>query len=299
MKKNYFFRIFVFAVIAAFVTITSCKDYDDDINRLDKDISSIKSDYASKLDALKTELNSAMDAKVKAVSDEIAALKTKVEGAATQKDIDDAKAEILGKVVTLETFNTFKTGAEKELGDLKTALAKAATKDELNAAVTNLATELGTLKNSVDAIGVRVTSLESNYAALLSQHTADVQSLTASIAAAKSELTLRIANTEAILKIADGKSQVIEDINTTLADQLKSINANKKAIEDLQKDLNDKYKALDDVDKDLQEQITKNGEDISAVNLYIKDTLKPQLAGIDLLRLPQPQKMFLLFQHRN
>lgn len=41
MKKSYFFKFFVFAVIAAFVTVTSCKDYDDDISNLEEKIAGL------------------------------------------------------------------------------------------------------------------------------------------------------------------------------------------------------------------------------------------------------------------
>ncbi len=41
MKKSYFFKFFVLAVIAAFVTVTSCKDYDDDISNLEEKIAGL------------------------------------------------------------------------------------------------------------------------------------------------------------------------------------------------------------------------------------------------------------------
>lgn len=43
MKKSYFFKLFIFAVIGAFVTVTSCKDYDDDIDNLQGQINNLKS----------------------------------------------------------------------------------------------------------------------------------------------------------------------------------------------------------------------------------------------------------------
>lgn len=43
MKKKLFFKLFVFAVIAAFVTVTSCKDYDDDISNLENQIAGLSS----------------------------------------------------------------------------------------------------------------------------------------------------------------------------------------------------------------------------------------------------------------
>ena len=43
MKKKLFFKLFIFAVIGSLVTMTSCKDYDDDISRLDTDLAATKS----------------------------------------------------------------------------------------------------------------------------------------------------------------------------------------------------------------------------------------------------------------
>ena len=42
MKKKLFFKLFIFAVIGAFVTVTSCKDYDEDITDLQSQITSLK-----------------------------------------------------------------------------------------------------------------------------------------------------------------------------------------------------------------------------------------------------------------
>ena len=42
MKKKYFFKFFLFTVIATMVTFTACKDYDDDIDHLQDQITSLK-----------------------------------------------------------------------------------------------------------------------------------------------------------------------------------------------------------------------------------------------------------------
>ncbi|MCE5205321.1 MAG: hypothetical protein LLF80_04345 [Porphyromonadaceae bacterium] len=42
MKKKLFFKLFIFAVIGALLTVTSCKDYDEDITDLQDQISSLK-----------------------------------------------------------------------------------------------------------------------------------------------------------------------------------------------------------------------------------------------------------------
>ena len=42
MKKKFFLKFFLFTVIATLVTFTSCKDYDDDINDLQGQITSLE-----------------------------------------------------------------------------------------------------------------------------------------------------------------------------------------------------------------------------------------------------------------
>src|SRR5690554_3555807 len=42
MKKSYFFKFFVFALVGALAILPSCKDYDDDISNLESQLSSLK-----------------------------------------------------------------------------------------------------------------------------------------------------------------------------------------------------------------------------------------------------------------
>ena len=196
MKKKLFFKIFVFAVIAAFATVTSCKDYDDDINKLNTELNAIKSELVknSDLQALKTEL----EGKITALQTELNALKN---SAITQEQLDDA----METVVKLETYNTFKTWVESEITTLKADVAKAATKEEL------------------DALKVL---------------------LQGKISEVKTDLAAHIANFEALQAIVNGHSTAIEGLETQLADQLALIEANEAAIVEVKADLQNKYNEL-------------------------------------------------------
>lgn len=97
MKKKLFFKLFIFAVIGAFVTVTSCKDYDDDIDRLDADLTVLKNSALEQADltALQTQLTTSIavvQTDLNTAKTNLAALQT---SAATQADIDAAKEEIL------------------------------------------------------------------------------------------------------------------------------------------------------------------------------------------------------------
>jgi hypothetical protein len=105
MKKKLFFKLFIFAVIGAFVTVTSCKDYDDDISRLEEEQSVTK----TALDAAVAELNS--------IKNQIAALPTDGDVAAA---VAAAKTEAIDAAVAAanEAVNSATADLEGELEDL-------------------------------------------------------------------------------------------------------------------------------------------------------------------------------------
>ncbi len=108
-------------------------------------------------------------------------------------------------VVKLETYNTFKTWVEGEITTLKADVAKAATKEEL------------------DALKVL---------------------LQGEISQVKTDLAAHIANFEALQAIVNGHSTAIEGLETQLADQLALIEANEAEIAEVKADLQNKYNEL-------------------------------------------------------
>ncbi|NLC86464.1 MAG: hypothetical protein GX680_05920, partial [Bacteroidales bacterium] len=177
MKKKLFFKFFVFAVIGALVTMTSCKDYDDDITRIDTGLNGVKSDLTSQLAAIKTEMNSSVDSKVKTVADGLAAEKTELDKlkaelatlkasgasdediAALEKKIADTKTEIMNLVVTLEAFNSFKESNTTELEALMARVvaleAGSATKAELADAKTALEERIKALEDASETYATK------------------------------------------------------------------------------------------------------------------------------------------------
>lgn len=199
MKKKLFFKIFVFAVIAAFVTVTSCKDYDEDISKLETELSTLKSTVLTQaeLNTVKTQL----EASINQVKTDLAAVKTKADASASKAELDAAMA----LVVKLETYNAYKAIVDADLAKLKADMAKAATKEEVNAIK-------ATLESSINQV--------------------------------KDEYGARLANLEAILKIKDGKSEVLDQIQLDLTEQLAMIEANAAEIATVKADLLAKYNEL-------------------------------------------------------
>src|SRR5690554_5937 len=123
MKKKLFFNFFVFAVIGALVTMTSCKDYDDDISGLDNQVTAVKSDLTSLQSTVTAAQSAATAAKSTATdalakanealaaaqaagdAEAIAALETQVEGLVAQiADINEELEALAGLEARVEAL---------------------------------------------------------------------------------------------------------------------------------------------------------------------------------------------------
>lgn len=137
--KKLFFKLFIFAVIGAFVTITSCKDYDDDISRLDTDLAAAK----SSLEAAVNELNT---------------LKTQINAAATDSEVASAVA-----AAKTEAINAAKTEATNLLNALKGGYT--GTLKELNDKIVEQAALITVLQGDATALGKDLDAAEVQIAA--------------------------------------------------------------------------------------------------------------------------------------
>ncbi len=195
MKKKLFFKLFIFAVIGALVTVTSCKDYDEDISRLDTDLAAAE----SSLQAAVTELNS---------------LKTQIAAAATDTEVSQAVTQAkndaiaAAKTEATNLLNTLKGGYTGTLKDLNDAIvAQAALITVLQGNVTALGTDL-------DAAEVQIAANKAAIAlqqAILDKYfnTASPDDIPTALAAIKADLAA--ANVD-----IDALSDRIDDIDAAL-----------------------------------------------------------------------------------
>lgn len=195
MKKKLFFKLFIFAVIGALVTVTSCKDYDEDISRLDTDLAAAE----SSLQAAVTELNSLKTQIAAAATDtEVAAAVAAAKTAA----IDAAKADATAQIAALKNGYT---GTLKDLNDA--IVAQAALITVLQGNVTALGTDL-------DAAEVQIAANKAAIAlqqAILDKYfnTASPDDIPTALAAIKADLAA--ANVD-----IDALSDRIDDIDAAL-----------------------------------------------------------------------------------
>lgn len=182
MKKN-FVRVMLFGALALTVstTVTSCKDYDDDIKNLQEQIDKVtstnpvstedmKTAISSAIQTLQTQLQTAIDGKAdaKAVQDllkTVEALQTALENkadASTIKTLGDQITVLSEQVNSIEgTLNKTKEDLEAKVADLTEKLAGAASSEELEA----LAGELSEAKNKLATV---TEMAENNAAAIVS-----------------------------------------------------------------------------------------------------------------------------------
>lgn len=113
MKKN-FVRVMLFGALtlAVTTTVTSCKDYDDDIKGLQEQVDNIKSTNPVSTEDMKA----AVDAATKALEKKVKDLQDLVDGKVTATDLEAKIKELEGKLAA---------------GDKTVADALAAAKTEL------------------------------------------------------------------------------------------------------------------------------------------------------------------------
>jgi len=204
MKKKLFFKLFIFAVIGALVTVTSCKDYDDDISRLDTDLAAAKTSLqnaVTELNTLKTQIAGKADQS--AVDAAVAAAKTAAIDAATAnatnllnalkggytgtlKDLNDAIVAQAALITVLQG-NVATLGTNLDAAEVQIAANKAAI--ELQQAILDKYLKDGSPDNLMDAINAINAELE----ALAAEHVitdAAIEALSAKIEAIEASLNV-------------------------------------------------------------------------------------------------------------
>jgi hypothetical protein len=150
MKKKLFFKLFIFAVIGSLVTMTSCKDYDDDIDGLNTEVTGLKTE----LTTLNSDITSAKTAATQALStaqealeaaekagkaSDVAALQTEVAAIQAQLTaLSGLEAEVTALMAELQTAN------EAQLADIEARVQTLTDqlKAMLGGMVTNVSLEL-------------------------------------------------------------------------------------------------------------------------------------------------------------
>ena len=137
MKKSYFFKFFVFALVGALAILPSCKDYDDDISHLESEISTLKG-MSADLTAIRADISAAQSAADNALTKANDALAKANEALQAAQNAGDADA-----------IEAAQTAADNAQTAADAAQAKA---DEVEAEAERLLGLIDALEGRVDAL---------------------------------------------------------------------------------------------------------------------------------------------------
>jgi predicted nucleic acid-binding Zn-ribbon protein len=238
MKKRFFSTLLMGAlVIASMSMFTSCKDYDDDINKNTSAIESLRKTIEgleSSLSAVKSELNeknSSLATRLQALADDASKYATKedLNKYSLSADLNKAVADLEGKIAKLVTAEAL----EKAIADAKALQEKIdagkASVEDLKA----LQAEVAAIDPKLDQIGKDITALQTD----VNANKGDIANL----------------------------KKAVEDGETGLAAVNKNLDAQQKAISELENALKGKA----------------TNEDLNALYVTVQ-TITKQIADIDI-----------------
>ena len=242
MNKKFFSAILFGALtVASTSTFVSCKDYDEDIDRLqmqiDQNASSAASDLAAKVAALESQI-STLNAAKQDLTSQLAAAKVEAANAATAA-LDAAKGA--------------QSGADAANKALAEAAAKVAVLETKVASLESIVANLQTAKADLNAA---VTDLQNQLAAVKADTKSNADAI-AEILAKYTELS--------------GK---ISEVSTTLGARIDVIDANLNTIKAnyaTKEGLNTKAAELAAMDAQLNAQIATNLKYIETIQATVKD----------------------------
>ena len=246
MKRKFFSALLMGAmVVAATSTVTSCKDYDDDINNLQSQVDAlstlktIKTDLEKEISDLKTQLETAdaqlrtaVDSKAdaKTVTDlasKVASLESRIDNAEkTLKDVQTAIDTNAGDIKKLNAQLASVNESLAKLGDgLKDeATAREAVANDLKeqvAALEKLQKKVGELS---DALGAQKTTIEEQIKGLKETLQQEINDLSETVSANSTDLkTLKEQTIPGLLKQIDSLNKELATLNVFVVNQLRSL----------------------------------------------------------------------------
>ena len=255
MKRKYFSALLMGALTVASVsTMTSCKDYDDDINGLSTEITN----QATRLDKL-------VDEKVQNLTKELTTLKEQ------QSALESALSTAKGDLNT--AIEAAKTDAKK-YADVQAEAAKVAAidaaKKNVEDAINVVNASLEKVNKSIDDLNSKVTTNEEKISGLL-QADVDLQKtidVVAANAKAASEAALTAA--QKAQDTADQNAQTIANVSEKLAK--------------VEKDMKDQISLLDKAVKKNAEDIAQQKSDVDNQLAQVKGLIEANNKAIEELK---------------
>lgn len=303
MKKKFFSKLLMVALVATVGVFSSCKDYDDDIadvrNTMQAQATELRTDYTNKINAVNTKietLQTSYDNLSKALDQSNAELKTLIEEK-YGKAVAEAKAYSDANLVKAKDAAAAAEKAAKDYADVQAAAAQsaaiAAAKEQVAAAKAELQDALAKANEIIATQGEKITSLIEADKVLTSavqaaQARADEAYTLADKAntlaeANKANLEKAAADISALQKSLSALESKAADkaelskLQSDLAALQKQVSENVVNLADYKENITKLTSDLGALKEDLAKQVGFLGENIAAV----KKTAEDNVAAID------------------
>ncbi len=279
MKRKYFSVLLMAAMTVASTSVmTSCKDYDDDINALRTEITNNA-----------TTLNSLVTEKVNNLTTELTNLKS--QQATLEKALETAQSNLETAIKKAETDS--KAYADVQAAAAQKAAIEAAKKN-LDDAVAVINAAIDAANTRIDDVNSKVTTNTESIAKLIAadndlQNAINVVKADAEAAAkkaldaAQAAQATADANTAALAQVSENLTKVKSDLEKSISVLGEKVDANTTAIASNKAEVDaklaevnslistnaDAIKALQDADAALLTKITKNTEDLQALGTQL------------------------------
>ncbi len=279
MKRKYFSALLMAAMTVASTSVmTSCKDYDDDINALRTEITNNA-----------TTLTSLVNEKVNNLTTELTNLKS--QQATLEKALETAQSNLEAAIKKAETDS-------KAYADVQAAAAQKAaieaSKKNIDDAVAVINAAIASANTRIDEVNSKVTTNTESIAKLVDadnelQNAINVVKADAEAAAkkaldaAQAAQATADANTATLAQVSENLTKVKTDLEKSISVLGEKVDANTKAIADNKAEIDaklaevnslistnaDAIKALQDADATLLTKIAKNTEDLQALGTQL------------------------------
>ena len=265
MKRKFFSSLLMGALVTATLsTVTSCKDYDDDINGLQNQIDKLTTadQLQQKVDELK--------GLIKTNSDDITTLKSDLAKKTTLDEVKALLADYATKQYVDDADAILKAAMNKDVEALKKEIKKAQDAAEAAQATANTAKEEAELANSKDSEAYKKAVEAADEAG---KAKAALEALQKSIGSGYDETTTVKAAIEAI-------NQKLTADNTGLAGLDARLSAAEKVLKDAQEgSITDASRRIGEIEASLKNIIGQYSTMVTDVQLF--DFAKPNNSGFN------------------
>ena len=255
-KTKFFSSLLVVMLFATASVLTSCKDYDDDIKKLQEQIDNRS--LKSELESLKTSLESQISTVQSSLNTKIEALQTAVNSKADKSVVDALSTQVTDLTQQLAALST-------KVGTIEAALDEYAKKAD----VETLATALAVVQGDVAALQDAITAANENISKEEAARQAEDKAIRESIKAQEDALAAYKKEMAAIID-ALKKDVGFSGTITKLEDD---INAVSKALNDFKAQYASDYAAAKAAMQTLSETINKTAASINVLEAFVQKRL--------------------------